>query len=495
MAYANVTVDPLLFAPERCDDQPPRASDALRAARPPWPRSAWRSAPAAAPRPPTRPARSRTSRPTTGSLQILVSVPADADVDLDGVTVTLDGKDASATAEPAAPTPRCGARRCWPSTPATRWRAERFEAAKDAAREFIDTVPDDVYVGIVTFDGEVDDGPDPDHRPRRGASRARRARRWRKKTRLYDGVIQAVDVAGTEGQRSVLVLSDGADTSDTPIDDGTTAIKDAEVLVDVVALEQSGHGARGAGAAGRGRRGPGDLRPTPRPCRRRSPPRPTSWPARCWSPPPCRRASTRPRPRHASRCRRRPAPSPPRRSRRSSPALRRRRSRRHAPGRRRRGRSTPARRALGLGLVFLVVLLVPRKQAHLSAADRVSRYTASQASRSEHRSGPLLDTDVAFASAKETAANVLRRNKDLDARISPRLEGAGSELKSSEWLLAARRHLLLSRPGRPAAGRRQPAHRLRSSSRPACSARGSTSASGAAGAARRSTRACPTRCS
>ena len=30
---------------------------------------------------------------------------------------------------------------------------------------------------------------------------------------------------------------------------------------------------------------------------------------------------------------------------------------------------------------------------------------------------------------------MLRRNKDLDARISPRLQGAGSELKSSEWLL------------------------------------------------------------
>ena len=30
---------------------------------------------------------------------------------------------------------------------------------------------------------------------------------------------------------------------------------------------------------------------------------------------------------------------------------------------------------------------------------------------------------------------MLRRNKDLDARISARLQGAGSELKSSEWLL------------------------------------------------------------
>ena len=53
-------------------------------------------------------------------------------------------------------------------------------------------------------------------------------------------MIQAVDVAGDEGQRSLLVLSDGADTSETPIESATAAIKDAGVLADVVALEQSG---------------------------------------------------------------------------------------------------------------------------------------------------------------------------------------------------------------------------------------------------------------
>ena len=92
--------------------------------------------------------------------------------------------------------------------------------------------------------------------------------------------------------------------------------------------------------------------------------------------------------------------------------------------------------ALALGLWSFVVLLVPRKQAHLSAADRVTRYTEIQAAGgSTAEGGPLFDADVTFASAKETAANVLRRNKDLDARISSRLQGAGSELKSSEWLL------------------------------------------------------------
>jgi len=36
-----------------------------------------------------------------GTVQLLISVPADADVDLDGVEVTVDGKAADSTAEPA----------------------------------------------------------------------------------------------------------------------------------------------------------------------------------------------------------------------------------------------------------------------------------------------------------------------------------------------------------------------------------------------------------
>ena len=83
----------------------------------------------------------------------------------------------------------------------------------------------------------------------------------------------------------------------------------------------------------------------------------------------------------------------------------------------------------------MVIMLAPRKQVALSASDRVSKYTQSLSGAGAGDGGPLLDTDVTFASAKETAANVLRRNKDLDHRISVRLQGAGSELKSAEWLL------------------------------------------------------------
>ncbi len=148
--------------------------------------------------------------------------------------------------------------------------------------------------------------------------------------------------------------------------------------------------------------------------------------------------------------------------------------------------------ALGLGLVIAVLLLVPKPKT-VTAADRVSQYAASQ-TRSAEAGGPLLDTDVAFASAKETAANMLRRNQDLDARISRRLEAAGSELKSSEWLLLHGGIFFVSGLVGICSGAAT-CSSARCSSPAACSSPGSTSASGGRAGRRRSTRACPTRCS
>ena len=58
-------------------------------------------------------------------------------------------------------------------------------------------------------------------------------------TFLYDGLTQAVATTGKEGQRSIIVLSDGRDTSTTKLTTVTAAIKKADVKVDVVALAQS----------------------------------------------------------------------------------------------------------------------------------------------------------------------------------------------------------------------------------------------------------------
>jgi tight adherence protein B len=380
-----------------------------------------------------------------GTVQVLVSVPADVEVDLDGVAVTVDGAAARAEARPADSVTAVRRTAVLAIDTSRSMQGGRFRAAKLAAQEFIASVPEDVYVGIVTFAGDVTTQLDPtqDREAARGVLRGLALTR---ETRLYDGVVQAVEDAGTEGQRSLLVLSAGADTSQTPISAATDAVREAGVLTDVVALDQSaGQDAalQEIAAAGQGRVVPADpaalqatfaaeaevlarqvlvsatlpdgfaaddgtvavTLPTATGSGAGSstgalaaeaftsldplPVTSLAAPATGWSPPPWSLYA--------------------------------------------------GSAALALGLVLAAVALVPAGRPRTTPAQRVAAYAESQrfgaaSDTSAEQQGPRLDTDT-FASAKETAAQVLRRNRDLDARISARLEAAGSELKSSEWLL------------------------------------------------------------
>ena len=93
--------------------------------------------------------------------------------------------------------------------------------------------------------------------------------------------------------------------------------------------------------------------------------------------------------------------------------------------------------ALGLGLLVLLLLAVPRER-QLSTEERVVQY-AARAVSGMPAGGPIAPPtrpeDSALASAKTAAANVLKRNKSLEAKIAQRLEGAGSRWRSAEWLL------------------------------------------------------------
>lgn len=368
-----------------------------------------------------------------GTVHVLVSVPADADVKLDEVAVTVDGKDAEASAEPAESDADVQRTAILVIDASKSMQGDRFEAAKNAAREFITTVPDNVEVGIVAFNSDVTTALSPTT-DRSAATSVLDGLELTKKTRLYDGVLAAIDMAGTEGQRSLLVLSDGADNSQTPIASVTSAIKNADVLADVVAIEHSGPRADLAAleqiaAAGEGQvisTDPAALQAAfaaeaavlarqvlvtatlPSGFDKTEATIKVTLPTSSGAVSASAFSSVEPA---AAQIVRERSWTPPSWSLYAGPA------------------------ALALGLVFLAVLLVPRKAANLSAEDRVTRYTEAQAAGGHPEGSALLDTDVTFASAKETAANVLRRNKDLDARISARLQGAGSELKSSEWLL------------------------------------------------------------
>ena len=176
MAYANVTVDPLLFAPERCDDHALASRSRLARPAPRWPRSALPSRPRRR-WPPT--ARSRTSRPSRASVQILVSVPADAEVDLDGVTVTVDGEKAERhrrARRHATTTVRRTAVLAIDTSKSM--KGERFEAAK-VGRQRVHRAPSPTTSTSASSPSTARSTTAlaPTTGPRRRAGRARRARR------------------------------------------------------------------------------------------------------------------------------------------------------------------------------------------------------------------------------------------------------------------------------------------------------------------------------
>jgi tight adherence protein B len=82
---------------------------------------------------------------------------------------------------------------------------------RSAVREFLDTVPDEVKVGVVSFadTSGVDVEPTTDHAK---VSRAVSALRSDGETALYSAIQDAVAALGTEGERSIVLLSDGGDT-------------------------------------------------------------------------------------------------------------------------------------------------------------------------------------------------------------------------------------------------------------------------------------------
>lgn len=373
--------------------------------------------------------------PTADGLQVLVAVPEGVEVDLDAVTVTVDGVETTATAAPAEAAAAVRRTAVLAIDTSNSMRGDRFGSAKAAALTFVRTAPTDVEIGIVSFAGTVDEvlAPTTD---RDAAREVIRSLSLSRQTMLHDGVLAAVDLAGDEGQRSLLVLSDGADTSDTPVEDVTAAVEDSGVILNAVALDQ-GEAAL-ASLQDLVTAGSGRLVESSRTALEEAFSQEADALARqvlVTAPVPSgvtaseatveitlagdvepvvARAFTTVQAATAA-----PTSAP--------------------PVVEQDGWVPPSWvmyagvGTLGLGLVALVVLLVPRGPKPLTAEERLSRYT--EAATPGSSGGPRVDADQALASAKDAAAGVLRRNKSLDARITHRLEGAGSELKSSEWLL------------------------------------------------------------
>ena len=126
----------------------------------------------------------------------------------------------------------------------------KFAAAQEAVDTFLEAAPADVRIGLLTFAGDIGEIIEPtvDHDSVRSALADIELR---KGTSVYDGIEAGLDLVGTEGSRSLLVLSDGGDTnSSTTLDVVTTDATNEGVVVDVVSLANPKNAAIMADLAG-----------------------------------------------------------------------------------------------------------------------------------------------------------------------------------------------------------------------------------------------------
>jgi tight adherence protein B len=376
-----------------------------------------------------------------GKIRVLVSVPPGTEVDLGGVTASLEGDPLDVAAAPAG-TDDAVHRTAVLAMDTSSSMAEggRFEAAKQAALAYLDAVPSDVEVGIVTFDSDVNTALAPTT-DRSAAEDVVNGLDLSRGTLLYDGVDAAVTASGDAGQRSILVLSDGADTgSSASIDDVASTIDHTGALVDVVSLGQTGSALdalRSMTDAGHGSviDSSGDAlsqafaheadilasqvlvtAPLPDGFDASEATISVRLPAgdRTLVATALARIDDASTPGSA------PAPT-------AVPET--------DPG----GWDVPAwvlyaaTAALGVGLIGVAVLLVPGPPAPMSIADRVAAY--SRATRPDATAEAAPASEPVLDQAKAAAADILERHSGLNERLTRRLGAAGSEFKPSEWLL------------------------------------------------------------
>jgi len=376
--------------------------------------------------------------PVSGAIQILVSVPPATQVDLSKVSVSIDGQDTSSTAELASSTQDVQRTAVLAIDTSDSMEGARIAAAKAAALTYLEAVPANVQVGIVTFDSTVMRALESSTN-RDAAKAVVNGLTLARGTSLFDGVRTAVQMTGTEGQRSVLVLSDGIDTTDATLGQVTASIENAEVLVDAVALEQSSAESgplRAMTEAGKGQflnSDPASLRAAfqeeanalarqvlvtaqiPEGMTKTQASITVSLVAgtqtlKTEAFVPIQGAA---------------APTGP-----NAPAA-------SSGGGLEISKNVMygAVAALGLGLILMLTMLTSMATTAVdreSVEARIAQFTAPEDQRQQKGGGEGRDLRE---TARDAAAEMLKHNQSLEARIATRLEAAGSGFKPSEWFL------------------------------------------------------------
>ncbi len=163
-------------------------------------------------------------------------IPGDSDVDASSVRVEVDGRAVESTAKliSAGDVERTTVLVLDASN--SMRQGDKFTAATSAVDTFLASAPDDIRIGLVAFAGDIGTvvQPTTDHA---SVQAALTDIELRKGTAVYDGIAEGLDLVGAEGSRSLLVLSDGGDTSSsTTLDVVGNDATDGGVVVDVVSL-------------------------------------------------------------------------------------------------------------------------------------------------------------------------------------------------------------------------------------------------------------------
>jgi len=187
-----------------------------------------------------------------GTVDLLLSVdrlPGGPDVDADTVQVAVEGRavDSTVKAVDAGDIERSTMLVLDASN--SMQRGGRFDAARAAVDAYLSAAPDDVRIGLVAFAGKVTTTVDPttDHA---AVEEALEGISLKRGTSVYDGIDAGMAALGGEGSRSILVLSDGADTgSTTTLEVLSRQAADAGVVIDVVSLSAADRAAELAALA------------------------------------------------------------------------------------------------------------------------------------------------------------------------------------------------------------------------------------------------------
>jgi tight adherence protein B len=169
-------------------------------------------------------------------------LPQGTRIDPESVTVTLDGQELESTAEPITEAVEVPQRTVLLTMDTSGSMADdgKIEAARASALAFLDQLPPEVLVGLVSFadTATLAVPPTTDRAAVQGAIQGLQATG---DTALYDAVVLANQSVGTEGIRSVLILSDGEDTASTnDLTAATSASAASGAKVDAIALGDGG---------------------------------------------------------------------------------------------------------------------------------------------------------------------------------------------------------------------------------------------------------------